>query len=103
MKAAEVEHDAGRQVAQVTISWQSYPNDDLPVEEHDGTPDEGWYIDIDLTDGMMVRLGPDFYGPGLKTFDEALALVKKWADGRGLKICTDTFFLPVFRAIGGEP
>lgn len=31
-------------------------------------------------------LGPDFYGPGLKTFDHAWEVLRKWAEGRGLTV-----------------
>lgn len=79
---------AMKQVAHVTIHWCEFSNEQIDPEME---PDVGWYIDIDTTQGTAV-LGPDCYGPGLATLDEALAMVEKWAAQRGLVLRWQPYF-----------
>lgn len=78
------------QVASVTVHWASYTNEDIGEAE----PDSGWYVTLSVGDADH-DIGPDFYGPGHQTLDEALAAVRKWAKGRGLRVETKFFELPV--------
>lgn len=62
-----------------TVRWCEYNNDDL---ERGAAPDKGWYVE---KEPEGIHVGRDFYGPGYATFDEALAVIDKWCEGRGFK------------------
>ena len=72
----------GKKLVQATfaIEWHSYENDDL-ADNADPSPthDEGWYVYLE----GHGEIGPDYFGPGYATADEALAAVKRWAEDRG--------------------
>jgi len=87
-----------QQMATVSIRWESYSNEDLGDDE----PDEGWYVSVTTPNGRDYDIGPDFYGPGFKTFDEALAQVVKWANGRRFVVDVKSFTLPVYKRLTVE-
>lgn len=73
---------ASTRIATANIDWAEFPNDDIGEDE----PDSGWYITLDFETGQSVDIGPDYYGPGCQSLDEALRIVDKWASGRGLTV-----------------
>jgi hypothetical protein len=92
----------GKRIEQVTFSidWMSFDNDDL-ADEDDRTPgpDEGWYITIEAPDGTGGYLGPDHFGPGFSTADEALEACRKWAEDRGYNYDRPSIDLTVGRFV----
>lgn len=70
--------------AHFNIYWMDFSNDDLADEEDPNPePDQGWYMDVTLPDGTSLEIGPDTYGDGFATVEEALGFVEKWATDRG--------------------
>lgn len=66
------------------IGWAEFSNEDMP--DDDGTtppPDSGWYVDVEVPGGHEYSIGPDHFGDGFATVEEALALCEKWATDRG--------------------
>lgn len=64
-----------------TIEWHSFDNKDIGEDRLD----EGWFVDVETPDGKSHQIGPDYYGPGLQTFEHALDLCRKWATQRGFQ------------------
>ena len=66
--------------AHLSIEWHTYDNDDLADDDDPNPrPDEGWYVYLE----GHGSIGPDHFGPGYQSVDEALAAVEKWATDRG--------------------
>ena len=74
------------------IEWHTYSNDDLA---DDLPPDEGWYVTINAPDGSGGALGPDHFGSGFATVEEALTVVEKWATDRGFTYMPPTIEVTV--------
>lgn len=80
------------------IDWSSFDNDDLADEdEPNPEPDEGWYVDGKFIGGSGFTIGPDHYGPGFATVDEALELIEKWATDRGYRYERPMITVTVFK------
>ena len=78
---------AGKVLQQVKfeIDWMSFSNDDLADDEDPNPgPDDGWYVAVTVG-SRSHQIGPDHYGPGFASMDEAMALCRKWAEDRGFK------------------
>lgn len=77
----------GKTLIQATfaVDWASFDNDDL-ADDDDPTPapDEGWYVTVTLG-GQSFSIGPDHYGPGFQSIDEAVAFCRKYAEDRSFE------------------
>lgn len=68
------------------LDWAEFSNDDLSDDDDPNpSPDKGWYVTVNAADGSSGYVGPDHFGPGFATTDDALAAVQKWAEDRGYR------------------
>lgn len=81
-----------------TIDWAEFDNDDLADDDGEPIPpDKGWYITVEIPDGSQYDIGPDYFGDGSATVEEALALCEKWATDRGF-----TYSPPIIEVTVGK-
>lgn len=69
------------QIVKFSVFWHEYSNDDISEDFGDEIPpDKGWYVELEPGG---IPIGPNHFEAGYATFDEALAAIDKWCEGRG--------------------